>query len=178
MTKGLQEQVDDFRHRSLTANSYPVLWVDALYEKVRYGGRVVSMAVLPVCGVTEEGKREVLAPEPMPEESTASYRQLFERLKNRGLQCPSLIISDAHRGLVQAIAECFPGASWQRCKVHFMRNILVHVPRKEKERFAGLLKGIWLTTDLETAKRRATDLADEYRTKCPKAIETLKEGLY
>ena len=177
MTKGLNEQAEEFRNRPLTSGAYPVLWVDALYEKVRYGGRVVSMAILLVCGVNEEGKREVLAIEPMLEESRESYKQLFEKLKERGLTKPSLIVSDAHKGLVTAIGECFPGASWQRCKVHFMRNILVHVPHKEKERFAGLLKGIWLTTDLETAKQRAQELADQYKEKCPKAIETLEEGL-
>ena len=177
MTKGLNEQAEEFRNRPLTSGAYPVLWVDALYEKVRYGGRVVSMAILLVCGVNEEGKREVLAIESMLEESRESYKQLFEKLKERGLTKPSLIVSDAHKGLVAAIGECFPGASWQRCKVHFMRNILVHVPHKEKERFAGLLKGIWLTTDLETAKQRARELADQYKEKCPKAIETLEEGL-
>ena len=177
MTKGLNEQAEDFRNRPLTSNAYPVLWVDALYEKVRYAGHVVSMAILLVCGVSAEGKREVLAIEPMLEESKESYKQLFEKLKERGLTKPSLIVSDAHKGLVAAIGECFPGASWQRCKVHFMRNILVHVPHKEKERFASLLKGIWLTTDLETAKQRAQELADQYKEKCPKAVETLEEGL-
>ena len=177
MTKGLNDQVDEFRNRPLTSDHYPVLWVDALYEKVRYGGRVVSMAILLVCGVNGEGKREVLALEPMLEESKESYRQLFEGLKERGLKRPFLVVSDAHKGLVAAIRECFQGASWQRCKVHFMRNVLVHVPHKEKERFASLLKGIWLTTDIKAAKQRAKDLADEYRTKCPKAIETLEDGL-
>ena len=177
MTQGLNEQVDEFRDRPLASGSYPVLWVDALYEKVRYGGRVVSMAILLVCGVNGEGKREVLALEPMLEESKESYRQLFEGLKDRGLKGPSLVVSDAHKGLVAAIRECFAGTSWQRCKVHFMRNILVHIPHKEKDRFASLLKGIWLTTDMKTAKPRAKDLADEYRTKCPKAIETLEDGL-
>ena len=177
MTKGLNDQVDEFRNRPLTSDHYPVLWVDALYEKVRYGGRVVSMAILLVCGVNGEGKREVLALEPMLEESKESYRQLFEGLKERGLKRPFLVVSDAHKGLVAAIRECFQGASWQRCKVHFMRNILAHVPHKEKDRFASLLTGIWLTTDITAAKQRAKDLADEYRTKCPKAIETLEDGL-
>ena len=177
MTKGLNEQVEEFRSRPLTARAYPVLWVDALYEKVRYGGRVVSMAILLVCGVNEEGKREVLAIEPMLEESRESYGQLFEKLKERGLTRPSLIVSDAHKGLVAAIGECFPGTAWQRCKVHFMRNILVHVPHKEKERFAGLLKSIWMTTEPETARQRARELADGYRKKCPKAIEILEDGL-
>jgi len=139
MTKGLNEQTEEFRNRPLTSNSYPVLWVDALYEKVRYGGRVVSMAILMVCGVNDEGKQEVLAIEPMLEESRESYKLLFEKLKDRGLTKPSLIVSDAHKGLVAAIGKCFPGSSWQRCKVHLMRNILVHVPHREKERFASLL---------------------------------------
>ena len=177
MTKGLNEQAEAFRNRPLLSGNYAVLWVDALYEKVRYGGRVVSMAMLLVCGVNQEGKREVLAIEPMLEESKESYTQLFEKLKERGLTGPSLIISDAHKGLVAAIRESFPGASWQRCKVHFMRNILVHVPHREKEHFAGLLKGIWLATDLETARQRAQELVNQYRTKLPKAIETLEEGL-
>jgi len=177
MTQGLNEQAEEFRNRPLTSNAYPVLWVDALYEKVRYAGRVVSMAILLVCGVSEEGKREVLAIEPMLEESRESYKQLFEKLKERGLTKPSLIVSDAHRGLVAAIRKAFPGSSWQRCKVHFMRNILVHVPHKEKGRFASLLKGIWLTDDSVTAKQRAHELADQYREKCPKAVETLEEGL-
>ena len=177
MTKGHNEQAEEFRSRPLTSSAYPVLWVDALYEKVRYGERVVSIAIMLVCGVSEEGKREVLAIEPMLEESRESYRQLLEKLKERGLKNSSLIVSDAHKGLVAAISECFPGVSWQRCKVHFMRNILVHVPHREKERFASLLKGIWMTTDLETAKQRAADLVDQYREKCPKAVETLEEGL-
>ena len=92
-------------------------------------------------------------------------RQLFEKLKERGLKKPSLIISDAHKGLVAAIGASFPGASWQRCKVHFMRNVLIHVPHKEKERFVGLLKGIWMTTDPVIARQRAKELADEYRAK-------------
>jgi len=111
MTKDLQAQDDEFRNRPLTANSYPVLWVDVVYEKVRYVGRVVSMAILLVCGVNDEGKREVLAIEPMLEESRESCRQLFEKRKERGLSKPSLVVSDAHKGLAAAIGECFPGAS-------------------------------------------------------------------
>jgi transposase-like protein len=177
MTKGLNEQAEEFRNRPLTSGDYPVLWVDALYEKVRYNGRVVSMAILLVCGVNQEGKREVIAIEPMLEESRESYAQLFENLKGRGLKNPSMIVSDAHKGLVAAIREAFPGASWQRCKVHFMRNILSHVPHKEKEHFAGLLKGIWLAGDLETARQRARELIRQYETKLPKAVEILEEGL-
>ena len=144
MTKGLNEQVDAFRNRSLSNTAYPVLWVDALYEKVRVDGRIVSLAVLIVCGVDETGHRDIIAVESMVEESRSSYGVLFENLKNRGLATPKLVISVAHSGLATAIKESFSGATLQRCKVHFMRNILAYVPQKEKKSFAAVLKEIWL----------------------------------
>ena len=106
MTAGLNEQVEAFRTRELT-EVYPVLWVDALYEKVRYHDQVISMAILVVCGVNVEGHREVIAIEPMLEESTESYKQLFAKLQDRGLPCPKLVVSDAHKGLTRAITESF-----------------------------------------------------------------------
>jgi putative transposase len=140
MTKGLNEQAETFRNRSLEDAIYPVIWVDALYEKVRYGGHVVNMAVLLVCGVREDGRREVLAIEPILEESAATYGELFAKLKDRGLRGVHLVVSDAHRGLITAIERAFPGASWPCCTVHFMRNILIHVPKRHKKTFADLLK--------------------------------------
>lgn len=177
MAKELDEQVENFRNRSLNDCRYPVLWVDALYEKVRFDGRVVSMAILLVCGVNEVGTREVLAIEPMLEESRESYSQLFSKLKERGLKLPSLIISDAHAGLVAAIRESFPGASWQRCKVHFMRNILVKIPHRNKESFASELKQIWLAPDVDAARKRAIALAEQYEKRFPEAIKILEDGL-
>ena len=85
MTKGLNEQVPEFRNRSLTKSIYPILWVDALYEKVRVNGKIVSMAVLVVCGVEENGRKDIIAVEPMAEESEDSYRTLFENLNERGM---------------------------------------------------------------------------------------------
>ena len=177
MTKGLNEQVEEFRNRSLADTVYPVLWVDALYEKVRVDGRIVSMAVLIVCGVDENGHRDIIAVEPMAEESKSSYGVLFQNLKDRGLYTPRLIISDAHSGLVSAIRESFPGASWQRCKVHFMRNILVYVPQKEKKAFAAVLKEIWLAPTAELARKRAYDVIDSYAKRFPKAVQCLEDGL-
>ena len=177
MTKGLNEQVQSFRERSLTDEAYPVLWVDVLYEKVRYAGRVISMAIQIVCGVNAQGHREVLAVEPMLEESKDTYQQLFDSLKARGLQTPSLVVSDAHKGLIAAIRASFIGASWQRCKVHFMRNILAHIPHRDKAEFAGQLKEIWLAPSAEGARARAAALGEKYAAKYPKAIETLEDGL-
>lgn len=136
MTKGLNEQVDSFQNRLLSQCLYPVLWVDALYEKVRMDGRIVNMAVLVVCGVDKHGQSDILAVEPMLEESEDTCLLLFLSLQERVLRTPHLVISDAHAGLVEAIRKGFSGASWQRCKVYFMRNILAHVPHKEKNAFA------------------------------------------
>jgi putative transposase len=111
MTKGLNEQVQYFRSRPLTGR-YPVIWTNALYEKIRMDGRVVSMAVMVICGVNEQGRRDILAVEPMLEESKESYSQLFESLLDRGLKIPLLVISDANKGLIAAIRESFPGAFW------------------------------------------------------------------
>jgi transposase-like protein len=177
MTKGLNDQVSSFRTRDLSGTTYPILWTDALYEKVRVDGRVISMAVLIVCGVNKEGQREILALEPMMEESKESYSQLFRNLKKRGLTGPVLIVSDAHSGLKSSIAEEFPGASWQRCKVHFMRNILVNVPHHAKEAFASELKEIWTAPREEDARRRAERLTEKYEGRFPKAVRILEEGL-
>ena len=151
--------------------------MDALYEKVRVDGRIVSMAILIVCGVDENGYRDIITVEPMAEESKSSYGVLFQNLKDRGLFTPKLIISDAHSGLVSAIRASFPGASWQRCKVHFMRNILVYVPQNEKKAFAAVLKKIWLAPTAELARKRAYDVIDTYAKRFPKAVQCLEDGL-
>ena len=123
ITKELDSQVEVFRTRPLEP-VYPVIWVDAVYEKIRKNGRVVSMAVMVVTGVNLAGTREILAVQPMWNESEESYTELFESLKARGLSSVHLIVSDAHKGLQGAIKREFLNSSWQRCKVHFMRNIL------------------------------------------------------
>ena len=177
MTRGLAEQVEAFRTRSLAGTNYPVLWVDSLYEKVRLDRHVLSMAVQIVCGVTGKGRREIIAVEPMLDESKESYSQLFKNLQQRGLKAPLLIVSDANKGLVAAIQSSFVGTTWQRCKIHFMRNILAHVPQREKLTFAARLKEIWQVPTAEIAKARARELANQYEERFPKAIEVLEEGL-
>jgi putative transposase len=176
ITKDLNEQVEWFRTRPLE-KEYPVIWVDALYEKVRCERHVISMAVAVVQGLTNEGNREILAVEPMYAESEDTYTHLFEQLKSRGVETVWLCISDAHTGLKNAIQKCFLGSSWQRCKVHFMRNILVHIPHKEKESFAAKLKQIWYQPDQECAKQYALLVIQEYRDRFPQAIALLEEGL-
>ena len=109
-----------------------ILIVDALYEKVRVDSVVQSTAVMVVCGINAEGKREVVGIELMPEESKDAYLSLFNSLKVRGLDKTALIISDAHKGLVSAIAEGFPGTLWQRCKVHFMGRAYLDLSSLQK----------------------------------------------
>lgn len=126
------------------------------------------MAVHVMCGINLQGQREILAVEPMYEETEATYTALFNSLKERGLEKVWLVVSDDHRGLVQAVQKAFPGCSWQRCKVHFMRNILAHVPASEKEIFAAKLKQIWQQPDYESARNYARLIIDESVTGFPK----------
>lgn len=176
ITKELNEQVQAFRNRHLE-KTYPVLWVDALYEKIRYNNKVINMAVEVVIGIDIEGKRDILAIEPMQEESESTYKSLFDSLKSRGLEDVWLVVSDAHKGLTKAIRESFIGCAWQRCKVHFMRNILARIPSKDKAAFASRLKQIWLQPDIDTARTYADSLMDDYENRYPEAAKILEEGL-
>ena len=143
ITKELNEQVDAFRQRTLET-TYSVLWVDVLYERIRDNHTVKNMAVLVVTGINLAGKRDILAVEPMYEESAATYTELFDTLKARALKTVWLVVADVYKGLVKAVRESFIGCAWQRCKVHFMRNILAHIPGKDKKTVTGKLKQIWL----------------------------------
>ena len=165
ITKGLEDQVTAFRTRPLE-EEYPFLWVDALYDKVRIDDQVVSLALMIAHAVNKAGERQILAIEPMFDETEDSWRAFFRKLKSRGLKRLSLCISDAHAGIQAAVRKEWLGASWQRCKVHFMRNILAKVSHKEKARFAERLKQIWLQPDKRSAKRMAALLAEEYEKRC------------
>ena len=117
ISRGLDEQVEAFRSRALE-EEYPVVWVDALYEKIRMDGRVISAAVLVVTGINRPGTREILAVEPMETESEATYTLCSSSLKARGLKRVWLVVSDAHLGIQAAVKKCFLGSSWQRCRIH------------------------------------------------------------
>ena len=176
INKGLSGQVEDYRTRPLE-EEYPFLWIDAHYDKVRVEDRVVTLALMIAHGVSSSGSREILAIEPMFDESEDSWREFFRKLKKRGMKRVCLCVSDAHAGIQAAVRKELLGASWQRCKVHFMRNILAKVPHKEKRRFAAHLKQIWLQPDRKSARRAANQLAQEYGDRFPDAIRCLEEGL-
>ena len=176
ISKGLDEEVSKWRSRKIN-QVYPVIWMDALYEKIREDGRVISSAVLIIQGLTTEGRREILAIEPMYEESETSWSAVLNNLKARGLEEVWLVVSDAHLGIQKAVKQCLLGAQWQRCKVHFMRNLLAHVPHHAKKRFAEKLKQIWLQPDLQSARQYASAFVEEYQKRFPDAIDCLLTGL-
>ena len=175
INSGLDQMVEEFRTRRLDAE-YPVIWADALYEKIRDNHRVVSKAVMVVKAVNLEGRQEILAVEPMENESEETYSALFRKLQERGLEKVWLCVSDAHRGLQAAIRSTLHGTSWQRCKVHFMRNILAYVPQRDKERVAARLRLIWQAPDEKSARAMKAAFCQEYEKSFPKAVECLEEG--
>lgn len=176
INQGLNEQVEALRTRQLE-REYPFVWVDAVYEKVRFDGKVISMAILIAYAVNHHGKREILAVEPMLSESEECWREFFRKLKDRGLEHIYLCVSDAHAGIQAGLKKEFLGCAWQRCKVHFMRNILAHVTHKEKAKFADKLKRIWLEPTKKDALDYANAFMDQYQKRFPEAIRCLESGL-
>ena len=148
----LDERVAAFRERRLSGK-YPYLMLDALYEKVRIDGKVVSQAVVVASGVNVDGKRELLGVDVVETERYESWATFLKWLLDRGLRGTKFVISDAHGGLVKAITVVMNGVPWQRCKVHFMRNVMAHVPNRLEEKVASAAKSIFLqpTKELATA---------------------------
>ena len=130
-----------------------------------------------VCGLNMAGEREILAIEAMDSENEENYRALFKGLKERGVESIWLAVSDAHPGLKAAIQKEFLGSSWQRCKVHFMRNILAKVKGKNKELVASKIKHIWNQPDEQSAREYAKTVSDELEKLQPDAVNILEEGL-
>jgi putative transposase len=139
----LDAEVAAFRSRSLSHTAFPYLFVDATYLKARVDGRVVSRAVVIATGVTADGGREVLGVDVGDSEDGAFWTAFLRSLKARRLQGVQLVISDAHTGLTQAISAVMVGAAWQRCRVHFLRNVLARVPRGSAEMVAAAIRTIF-----------------------------------
>ena len=134
------------------------------------------MAVMIEKAINMDGKPEIIAMEAMENESEATYTEFFNKLKARGLEKVWLCVSDAHAGLQAAINKCWLGSSWQRCKVHFMRNIMATVPKKQKEAFGAELKKIWQAETKEDAIKLKDAFVEKYAKKYDKAVEFLEEG--
>lgn len=125
----LDEQVAAFRNRPLDAGPYAFVWVYALTQKVREGGRIINVHALIAVGVNADGHREILGPDVASSEDGAGRLAFLRSLIARGLSGVQLVVSDAHAGLVDAIGAVLPGASWQRCRTHYARNLLSQVPK-------------------------------------------------
>lgn len=175
LCKGLDETVQAFRNRPLEKR-YPFVMVDAMYVKVRELGRVRSKALLIAMGVNEEGYREVLGFTLWDSETHLGWKTFFEDLKKRGIGQVDYVISDAHTGLVKALQEVFVEAAWQRCQVHFMRNIMEVCPSKVKPRLLEDLRDLWSSKDPELARERFQEILVTYEALAPKSMEVLEAG--
>ncbi len=172
----LDAKATTFRMRPLVKR-YPYLMLDALYEKVRVDGAVVTQAVVVAYGIGEDGLREVIGVDVVESESTDSWTTFLRGLADRGLHGVKLVVSDAHAGLKAAIASVLSGSSWQRCKVHFMRNIIAHVPLKQKAAVGSDLSSIFAQPTRELAERRAADVAVTHRRSSARAMQILDDGI-
>jgi transposase-like protein len=162
----------------LEEKSYPYLYLDATYLKVRWGARVTSMALLVcVVGVEEEGFREVLAVEVAATEKGVAYASLLRGLIDRGLSGVRLVVSDDHEGIKAAVSGEMPGVEWQRCVVHFERNVISHVPASEMSEIAEDLKAIFKVRREKTARELAKEFVELYGSRFPKAVSVFEAGI-
>jgi putative transposase len=175
LCQALDAEVERFRTRPLTA-AYPYVWLDATFVKVRQGGRVVSQAVVVAVGVTAEGVREVLGVDIGPSEDGAFWLRFLPSLVARGLTGGQLVISDAHEGLRQAIGAVLHGASWQRCRVHFLRNALALVPKSAQQLVAATLRTVFAQPTAEAARTQWRQVADSFRQRWPRPATLMDEA--
>jgi putative transposase len=172
----LDGQLEAFRGRLLDQKLYRYLLIDARYQKIRVSGQIVSCAVLVAAGVTSEGYREILEWRVADSESEASWSGLFKNLKERGLKGLELIISDAHGGIRAAMARHFQGIPWQRCRVHFKRELHQQVPFKVGCELMREVSWVYQPEDKPECLRRAAELADHWRRRCPKVAAMMEAG--
>jgi putative transposase len=177
IARRLEEEQRAWRKRSLEEKAYPYLYLDATYLKVRWGAGVTSMALLACVGVDEEGFREVLAVEVAGSEKGAAYASLLRGLLDRGLKGVKLVVSDDHEGIKAAVAGELPGVGWQRCVVHFERNVLAHVPASSMVEVAQDLKAIFKVRRQKTARALAEEFVELYGKRFPRAVVVFEAGI-
>ncbi len=178
LAANLDAELRAWRGRSLEAKAYPYLFVDARYEKARVDHRVVSQGVLVVSAVGEDGFREILGVEVADTESEATYQQLFRALKARGLRGVRLVVSDDHEGLKAAVFRHFQGASWQRCQVHYARNLLGMVGASKRKELGADLRAVFAAAGREQALQLASGAAQKWRGKGhEKVAERIEEHI-
>jgi transposase-like protein len=171
--KSLETQVNDFRDRPLDS-VYVYVWLDATYIKVREGGRICNKALLLATGLNADGEREVIGFKMGAAESHESWLEFLRGLVARGMGSPLLVISDAHEGLKKAIQTVFAGSAWQRCKVHFMRNVLSQVGKNQQPVVSAALKQIFMQTDLASAEATVNLMASRLEPQLSKVAAKLR----
>ncbi|NNJ08371.1 IS256 family transposase, partial [Streptomyces sp. PKU-MA01144] len=157
----------------LDAGPYTFLWVDALTQKVREGGRIINVHALVAVGVNADGHREILGLDVATTEDGAGWLAFLRSLVARGLSGVQLVVSDAHAGLVDAIGAVLPGASWQRCRTHYARNLLSQVPKSAQPWVATLLRTVFEQADTDAVQAQMTHVLDALQAKFPKAATHL-----
>jgi putative transposase len=174
LCRGLDEQVTVFCERPL-AGAYPYLWLDAKVERVREPGGVRHKALVIAYGVHESGRREVIGLDVGEAETEAFWRGFLRSLRARGLEGVQLVISDAHTGLKTAIGKVF-GCRWQRCTVHFLRDMLGHVARTQQPLVSGAIRGIFTAASAAEARDRLGQVVDQLRPHAPKVARLLEDA--
>jgi transposase-like protein len=174
LCKDIDERVREFLDRPLTGE-WPYLWLDATYLKVRQGGRIVSVAAIIAMAVNTDGRREIIGLAVGPSEAETFWTDFLRGLKSRGLQGVKLVISDAHTGLKAAIGRVFE-ASWQRCRVHWIRNALAHVPKAQHTVVAAAIRQAFNQPDKKAALEAWRHVADQLRARWPKLATLMDES--
>jgi len=176
MAKDLDGTVEAFRNRPLDGGPYTYVWLDALTQRVREAGRIQSVAALVATGVNAAGFREILGLDLVTSEDGAGWLAFCRSLVARGLSGVRLVISDAHPGLVDAVASTLPGASWQRCRTHFLRNLLARVPKSAGPFVATLVRSIFAQPDRDAVLAQFDRVCDQLAERFPAAAEMLAEA--
>jgi putative transposase len=176
MAAYLDAQVEAFRNRPLDAGPYTFVWLDALAIKVREGGRTVNVHALIAVGVNADGQREVLGLEVASQEDGAGWLGFLRGLIARGLSGVRLVISDAHRGLVDAIAATLPGAAWQRCRTHYLRNLLAKVPKSAQPWVATMVRTVFDQPDAASVRAQFARVVEAIEARFPDAATHLDDA--
>jgi transposase-like protein len=176
VVKKLDGELARFARRRLSER-FPYLVLDARYEKVRIDSVIQSQAVLIAIGIDWEGRRQVLGVELADRESRSSWREFLIGLKERGLNGVEFVVSDDHEGLKKAIAECLPGAAWQRCYVHFLRNALDHLPRKRDDDCLQELRWLYDRRQLKEAKADLRAWIEKWQARYPKLVVWVEDSI-
>jgi transposase-like protein len=170
----IDEKVKAFLSRPIEGD-WPYLWIDATYVKVRQNGRIVSVAVIIAVGVNSDGRREVLGLDVGPSEAETFWTAFLRKLTRRGLCGVKLVISDAHEGIKAAVAKVL-SATWQRCRVHFMRNALAHAGKSGRRVVSAFIGTAFAQDDAEAARAQWRRVADQLRPKLPKLASFLDDA--